>query len=58
MASGINWRPATVDEAVASIMRCILRESRVQQLAWFRVQHGEHFARQVESIVKTKWKSK
>ena len=56
MASGINWRPATVDEAVESIMRCILRESRVQQLAWFRVQQGDVFADQVKKIVQQKWK--
>lgn len=58
MAHGIGWRPATVDEAVASIMRCHSREERARQLSFFREKNGEHFAQQVESIVKTKWKSK
>lgn len=56
MASGIKWRPATVDEAVESIMRCILRESRVQQLAWFREHQGDMFSEQVKKIVQQKWK--
>ena len=54
----MKFRPATVEEAVASIMRCHYKEERVRQLAFFREKNGEHFAQQVESIVKTKWKGK
>lgn len=56
MAHGIGWRPATVDEAVASIMRCVLKQSRVEQLAWFKVHYGDEFADQVKRIVQAKWR--
>ena len=51
----LKFRPCTVDEAVESIMRCIKLETRRQQLAWFKEHRGEHFAKQVELLVKKKW---
>ena len=54
----MKLRPATVDEAVDSILRCILKETRVQQLAWFKEKHGEEFAKQVELLVRKKFKGK
>jgi predicted sugar kinase len=39
-------------------MRCVRKESRVQQLAWFREQQGDVFSEQVKKIVQQKWKKK
>lgn len=52
----MQYRPPTIDEAVESIMRCVLKETRVQQLAWFKVHYGDEFADQVKRIVQAKWK--
>jgi len=54
----MKYRPATIDEAVESVLRCILLESRRSQLAWFRKEYGDQFANEVEQLVKRKWKAK
>lgn len=54
----VEFRPATVEEAVESIMRCVLKQSRVEQLAWFRVKQGDEFANQVQALVTAKWKKR
>ena len=51
-------RPPTVEEAVDSIMRCILKSSRVYELGWYRQEYGDEFADKVEAIVKQKWGKK
>ena len=53
-----KFRPATVDEAVESILRCILKETRKQQLLWFKEKYGQQFADQVKLLVEKKWKGK
>ena len=53
-----EWRPATVQEAVESILRCMTRQCRVTQLAWFRKEYGEAFAEEVKSLVEAKYKKK
>jgi len=57
-AEFMQYRPATIDEAVESVLRCILLESRRSQLAWFRKEYGDQFANEVEQLVKRKWKAK
>lgn len=52
------YRPATIDEAVESILRCILKETRRQQLAWFREKQGDRFADEVKRIVEAKFKKR
>lgn len=54
----MKYRPATIDEAVDSILRCILKETRQQQLAWFKEKHGKEFADQVKLLIEKKWKKK
>lgn len=53
-----QYRPPTIDEAVESVLRCMLLESRRYQIAWFRKMYGDQFASEVERLVKSKWKSK
>ena len=53
-----RWRPATIDEAVESIMRCLRKESRKQQLSFFKDHNGEAFANKVKLIVESKFKGK
>lgn len=57
-AKEMKYRPSTVDEAVESVLRCMLLESRRYQIAWFRKMYGDQFASEVERLVKSKWKSK
>lgn len=52
----VSFRPATIEEAVESILRCITRQCRVTQLAWFTKEHGEAFANEVKSLVEAKYK--
>jgi len=51
-----EWRTATVQEAVESILRCMTRQCRVTQLAWFKNEYGEAFAKEVKSLVEAKYK--
>ena len=53
-----HYRPPTVDEAVDSIMRCVLKSSRIYQLEWFKKQFGDKFGKDVENLVRQKWKKK
>ena len=53
-----KFRAPTVQEAVDSIMRCVLIESRQEQLSYFQREYGDNFADQVKSLVKAKWKKK
>jgi len=53
-----QWRPASIQEAVKSILRCILRASRKQQLDWFRKEYGNEFADEVKILVETQFKKK
>jgi hypothetical protein len=53
-----NWRPATIDEAVDSIMRCMRKESRKEQLSFFKDHNGEAFANEVKRLVEAKFKKK
>ena len=54
----MNYRPPTVDEAVDSIMRCVLKSTRIYQLEWFKKHYGEQFGKEVEALVKQKWKKR
>lgn len=54
----VLYRPATIDEAVESILRCILKETRRQQLAWFREKQGDRFADEVKRLVEAKFKKR
>ena len=54
----MQYRPPTVAEAVDSIMRCVLKSTRQQQLQWFKTHYGDQFAKEVEILVKQKWKKK
>ena len=53
-----QWRPASIQEAVESILRCILKASRKQQLDWFRKEYGNEFADEVKILVESKFKGK
>ena len=53
-----QFRAATVEEAVESILRCILKTSRKQQLDWFRKEYGNKFADEVKILVEAKFKKK
>lgn len=53
-----NWRPATINEAVDSIMRCMRKESRKEQLSFFKDHNGEAFANEVKRLVEAKFKKK
>jgi len=54
----MDLRPATVDEAVESIMRCLRKESRKEQLSFFKDHNGEAFAEEVKRLVEAKFKKK
>ena len=54
----IKFRPATIKEAADSVLRCVLIESRRNQINWFKEHYGEQFGKQVEALVKQKWKGK
>ncbi len=54
----VGFRPATIDEAVESILRCMTRECRVMQLAWFRDKQGDIFADEVKRLVEAKFKKR
>ena len=56
--SQTKWRPATIDEAVESIMRCLRKESRKKQLSFFKDHNGEAFAEEVKRLVEAKFKKK
>ena len=53
-----QWRPASIQEAVESILRCILKASRKQQLDWFRKEYGNEFADEVKILVEAQFKGK
>lgn len=54
----IKFRPATIKEAADSVLRCVLIESRRNQINWFKEHYGEQFGKQVEALVKQKWKKR
>lgn len=53
-----SFRPATIDEAVESILRCITKAERIKQLAWFKEKHGDIFANEVKRLVEAKFKKR
>lgn len=57
MEDGVEgrYRPATIEEAVESILILMLKESRTRALSWFREKRGEEFASVVERLVKQRW---
>lgn len=58
MSSETKWRPATIDEAVESILRCMTKAERIRQLAWFKDKHGDIFANEVKRLVEAKFKKR
>jgi hypothetical protein len=53
-----QFRAASIQEAVESILRCILKQSRKQQLDWFRKEYGNEFADEVKILVEAQFKKK
>ena len=52
----IEYRPATINEAVESIMRCHSMKDRKDQLSFFKDHNGEAFANKVKYLVESKFK--